>query len=222
MFKAIALFLFVILAGQASAQSCPEFFRFVDFGLKANDGIIYRGGPIFRAESLEGQPLLLRERTDCRKVPQIAKDGHGNPIPVVTRVFYNPERTGLALDELRLTTSENVADMAEEQAEAHRMELGKSSIVSTQGADFLCVFSDSTDDLSCQLQSPYAGSIPLIVTCDADVCTMPVLAITDQIFASAVWTIEAAILAAPETAGAAISRMIRDIHGFLDPLSSTT
>lgn len=222
MLKSIALFLFVTLAGQVSAQSCPEFFRFVDFGLKANDGVIYRGGPIFRAESLEGQPLLLRERTACRSVPQIAKDGHGNPIPVVTSVFYNPERTGFAVDELRLATSENVADMAEEQAQAHRAELGKLDAVSTQGADFLCVFSESTRVLSCQFQSPYAGTIPLIVTCQAAECVMPVLAITDQIFASAVWTMKSAPLGNPETAGAAISEMIQNIHGFFDPLSSTT
>lgn len=220
MLRIIVSLLFVTFASPLSAQSCPKFFRFVDFGLKANDGVVYRGGPIFRAESLEGQPLLLRERTQCRTVPEIAKDGHGNPIPVVTDVFYNPERTGFALDELRLGTSERTADIAEDSAATHKMALAKSGAVTAQGTDFLCA--SLPGEISCQLRSPYGGTIPLIVTCTMGKCTMPVLAITDQIFASSDWAIEDVILKDPETAGLAISKKIQSIHAFFEPLSSTS
>ena len=57
MLRVIASVLFILFASQANAQSCPDYYRFVDFGLKGNDGVIYRGGPTFRAENLSGELL---------------------------------------------------------------------------------------------------------------------------------------------------------------------
>jgi hypothetical protein len=45
MLKPIATLFFVLFAGQASAQNSPDFYRFVDFGIESNDGIMHRGGP---------------------------------------------------------------------------------------------------------------------------------------------------------------------------------
>lgn len=40
MLRAIASFLLILCASQASPKNCPDFFRFVDFGLGGRDGAI--------------------------------------------------------------------------------------------------------------------------------------------------------------------------------------
>ena len=117
MLRSFLLGVFLFVAGGAAAQSCPDFYRFVDFGLKGQDGIIYRGGTLLRAENTNREALLLTERTTCLDVTILAKDGRGNPVPVVSSINYDPAKTGLGLDELRVTSEQNVQNVAEGLAE---------------------------------------------------------------------------------------------------------
>ena len=218
--RAIASLLLIFCASQASAQNCPDFFRFVDFGLEGRDGAISRGGPIFRAESLSGQPLLLRDRTECLGVREVSVDGRGNPIPVVTSIQYSPEKTNIDLTELRVAVVDDTETAAEKNARIHRAGLKQSDTEITRGANFFCASFKESLEMSCQLESPYPGNIALVVYCDALQCTMPVLAIDEQILVSAVWASGGSFLSDPATAGPDIFDKIQRIHDFLGPLSS--
>lgn len=219
MYKTIAFLGVIFCAGQAKAEDCPDFYRFVDFGLIAQDGEVYRGGPTFRAESLEGSPLLVMDRTECRPIQDISTDGHGNPIPIVTQIHYKPERTGMDLTELSLRAVDRNAAEAEKNASAHRAGLAQSDTATMRGADFLCAHTSTDDTISCQIVSPYPGNIALVVYCDARQCNMPGMAIKERIMAGAVWPRLPATLENPEKTGSHISEKIRQIYDFLDPLS---
>lgn len=220
MLRAIAPFLFIIATGQAQAQSCPDFFRFVDFGLEARDGTLHRGGTILRAESFEGEPLLLREKTLCRAVQEVSKDGPGNPIPVVSSIDYDPAKTGIPLIELRILSVKDATAQAEENAAAHRAALDRPDTEITRGSNFLCAAQPEPGTLSCQLLSPYPGNAPLVVYCDALRCEMPGLAINTRLLARAAWTNASAGAGSAEAAGTDILSTLEQIHGFLTPLSS--
>lgn len=220
MLRAIAPVLFILCAGPASAQSCPDFFRFVDFGLEGRDGAIHRGGTIFRAEGFDGQDLLLTEGTVCLSVPEVSKDGPGNPIPVVKSIQYDPKKTEIALLELRVFAVDDPVALAEQTVVAHRAVLGMPDTKVTRGPNFLCADLQETETLSCQFLSPYPGNAPLIVSCDALLCTMPALAINKQLLTSAVWANDGAGAVDAEISGPDILDKIQKVHDFLSPLSS--
>jgi len=215
------LVLILLFASQSSAEICPAFFRFVDFGLQGTDGTIYRGGPTLRAEGLNGQPLLLRERTTCLNVREIAKDGHGNPIPVVTSINYDPETTDIGLNELRVVSVDDTGHVAEQNAHLHRIRVSAADTELTRGPNFLCARPAGSQTLSCQLESPYPGNIALVIYCDAVACRMPIMAISDKLHVSAVWPTDAAFLENPNAAGADMSDKVRKIRDFLVPLSAS-
>ena len=210
-----------LAASQSSAENCPAFFRFVDFGLQGTDGTIYRGGPTLRAEGLNGQPLLLRERTTCLNVREIAKDGHGNPIPVVTSISYDPDTTEIDLNELRVVSVDDTNDAATQNAHLHRARVSAADTELTRGPNFLCARPNGSQTLSCQLESPYPGNIALVIYCDTLECRMPVLAISDKLHVSAVWPTDAAFLDTPNTAGTELSDKVQKIRDFLVPLSAS-
>lgn len=58
MVKTIAFLIFLLSAGHAAAQGCPEQYRFVDFGLEGRDMVIRRGGRSF--------VLLMQAGQICR------------------------------------------------------------------------------------------------------------------------------------------------------------
>ncbi len=212
--------LLVLLTGQAFAETCPDFYRFVDFGLEGNDGVIYRGGTTLRAESFEGEPLLITAQTKCISVPEVAKDGHGNPIPVVKSINYLPEITGLDLNEFRVSAVDDTELAANENAKGHKDALELPDTTSTRSSSFLCANSKAQGTFSCQLVSPYPGNIPLVVYCDAAQCEMPVLAVNQQLQVSASWTVPIDFSGNPEAAGTVIQKKVQQIHDFLKPLSS--
>lgn len=220
MLRAFVSVLLICFASQARAQTCPAFFRFVDFGLEGRDGVIYRGGPVFRAEGFDGEPLLLRDRTTCRDVQDLGKDGRGYSIPVVTSITYSPEKTNTDLAELRVVHVADTHAVAEENASAHRDMLDQPGTQITRGASFLCARAQAPQGLSCQFASPYPGNIALVVYCDASTCRMPVLAINAQVLADATWEMNASILDDPSRAGEVIRTTIQQIHNFLAPISS--
>jgi hypothetical protein len=52
----------------ASAQSCTDFYRFVDFDVVDNGGLMYRGGPLLRAGNFTEERLILEDGTICLDV----------------------------------------------------------------------------------------------------------------------------------------------------------
>ena len=216
----LAMLALVLCASQATAQSCPDFFRFVDFGLKASDGVTYRGGTVLRAESFGGAPLLIRDQTVCLQAQDVAIDGRGNPIPIVTGVTYDPAQTGIALLELHVAAIGDTAAAAAQNAAAHLATLGSGDVSVTRGPDFLCAMSNAASGISCQLQSPFPGPAAPVVYCDASVCTMPVMAISERLSVRAVWSNSSALMRDPNVLGRSISAKIQQIHGFLVPLSA--
>jgi hypothetical protein len=219
-FRTAAIFIALLLSNQANAQDCPSFYRFVDFGLEGNDGRIYRGGTTFRAESFDGQSLILKSQTKCRAVREISKDGHGNPIPVVSSVDYDPSVMDVRLDKLNISIVDSTDTIAKESAKSHQDRVARPDAKLTRGSNFLCVTLRAKDGLSCQLVSPYSGNRPLYVYCDVAKCTMPVLAIDSQLAASAGWPSDDISTDNPSSAGIKISKKVFKIHDFLKPLSA--
>ncbi len=213
MYKIITSLLVVLCASEASADSCPDRYRFVDFGLEDSDGIIRRGGTILRAFDLEGTHLLVPERTICLSVDEVARDGRGLPIPVVSSVDIDPKVTAIDLTELRLRAVKDVAAAAEANASLHHEKLAQSGTITTRGQNFLCASTNGTDDLSCQISTPYGGNVPLVIYCDAQLCEMPVMGRDEQLVGSAAWRREAAD---PGAAGIEISDKVQRIHDFLE------
>ncbi|MFK7744965.1 MAG: hypothetical protein AB8B47_07920 [Roseobacter sp.] len=211
-------FLWMVCAGAAYGQSCPQFYRFVDFGLQGRNGDIHRGGPLFRAESFEGRSLLLTEQTRCLVVRDIAKDGHGNPIPVVSEVQYDPEKADLALTKLRVFTTPSAADTAARIEQTHLTVLDSVQATVLRGATYVCVQQASSDRISCQVVNPYQQDIALVVFCAQNTCEMPLMAFDAQIAVTAEWSI-------PEVGfdhlGEVVVKRLQQIENFLTPLSST-
>jgi hypothetical protein len=218
MLRVIASFAFIMCASHVSAQNCPDFFRFVDFGLEGRDGQMYRGGTILRAESFGGQPLLIAARTECLVVHETSKDGPGNPIPVVTAINYDPEKLEVDLTELRVFSATDTVAVADDTASAHLAKLDQTGTIITIERDFLCASQKETDVLSCQFVSPYPGGAVLVVHCEASECTMPVLAMNEQLVISATWAHSGG--SQVEATGKDILQKIQQIHDFLDPLTS--
>lgn len=212
--------LLLFFNAQAKAQDCPAFFRFVDFGLEAPDGTLHRGGPTYRAEGFDGQALLIRDLTVCTKVPNLAVDGHGNPIPVVTSVNYRPEQTGAELLELHLMTVEDVALETERKARDHRARLEQPDAVATRGPDRLCASLEVSDAFSCQLVSPFGGNLALVVYCTPLQCRMPALVVKANIIAAATWSPSPTAAKDAEAWASEIVDRVQQIHDFLAPLSS--
>ncbi|MEO9819462.1 MAG: hypothetical protein ABJ370_11990 [Paracoccaceae bacterium] len=220
MLKRIILCLGVFFAGPASAQECPHFFRFVDFGLQISDGGFSRGGPILRAESFSGTSLLSKGNTICRTVRDIASDGHGNPIPVVTSMAYDVEKAGLDLLDLHVSFVQDSTVAAETSARTHWKTVDRARTKPLKGQNSLCILSADNSSLSCQLVSPYPGNIALTVYCDASSCKMPVLAMNAHMSASASWAVDDSFWNTPDRAGEEVFNKVQSIFAFLEPLSS--
>lgn len=220
MFRAFAFICFIVFTSQAKAENCPDFYRFVDFGLKDTDNKIYRGGTVFRAESFDGDDLLLTQHTQCITVQEISKDGHGNPIPVVKSIHYNPQKADINLEEFNVSAVQNTTITAEDNASAHKARLERDDTTTTQGSSFLCATNRQKDSLSCQLVSPYSGNIALVIYCDTAHCKMPVLAINKQLQVSASWKIEENFLNDPKIAASDMAKKVQQIYDFLKPLSA--
>jgi len=216
----LASVLTLLLNSQASAEKCPDFFRFVDFGIEAADGTFTRGGPIFRAEGFDGQALLIRDLTVCRIVRDLTPDGRGNPIPVVASVNYNPEKTGMNLKELRLMLLENPVSETERNAAEHRARLEDPNAHVTRGSNYLCVSLNGSKRTSCQVTSPFGSNLALVVHCDPVGCRMPVLWVKGRVSAAATWLPSAVALADHEALASEIVYKIQGVHDFLAPLSS--
>ena len=215
-----ALLLLLVLNNQARAENCPDFYRFVDFGLKASDGTLYRGGPTYRAEGLDGQELLIQEQSTCLAISDRAIDGRGNPIPIVTSVYYKSEKVGINLQELRLTTTDNVEMETERNAVEHRAKLDQNFAIVTKGSNYLCANLQGSESISCQLVSPFGDNLALVVYCSSLECRMPVLPIEQNVIAVARWRLPNAAWTDQKALALDIVGQVEQIHTFLVPLSS--
>ena len=206
--------------GPASAGTCPDFYRFVDFGLKGRDDVLYRGGSLLRAEGFDGAALLEFKQTKCLPVEDVAKDGRGNPIPVVAAISYSPEQTAINLTELSVVAVPDANTAAEKNTENHRNKLEQEDTVITQGSNFLCAGNPDKATTSCQVVSPYPGNTALVVYCDTAQCQMPVMAIDKKIVVNATWPRNPRSVGNDELTGNEIINTTKKIHDFLHPLTS--
>lgn len=220
MLRIITAVFLALGAGHASAQACPDFFRFVDFGLQDPEGRFLRGGPLYRAESLTGRTLLLMDETECRDVSDIARDGHGNPVPVVTRAVYDVEKSDVDVNHLSVVFSDDTRAAAASNSQVHRKRLGSANATQIKTDRSLCAKTKHQRDISCQVVPPYPGNIDLVVYCKATLCNMPVLAVSETIQISAKWEVATPFWNASDTAGDAILDKIDAIVAFFAPLSS--
>lgn len=216
----VTCFLMILLNFPAQAESCPDFFRFVDFGSEAPDGTLHRGGPTYRAESFGGEALVIRDRTVCRRVANLAVDGRGNPIPVVTSIDYDPEKTTIGLTELRLSSVQDVVLETERNAARHRETLDQTGATITQGSSFLCARLSAAATVSCQLISPFGRNLALVVYCEPMQCRMPGLAVKAHVVATAAWRPSRDAWSDTEALASEITEKVQQVHDFLAPLSS--
>lgn len=220
MFRLAAIFAVIFCAHQASAEECPGFFRFVDFGIEGHDGETYRGGPVFRAEGFDGQALLRRSQTKCLSVRETSIDGRGNSIPVVTGIEYNPDKIKISLTDLSVTIVGDAEVMAEKNVGHHRAALEQANTNRLEGPNSLCAKTEQPSAISCQVVSPYQSNFAVVAYCNARQCRVPVLAMSGRLVVSAAWESDQSFLDAPEAAGAAISAKVQEISDLMDTLSS--
>ncbi len=213
MHKTLAMLMLFCVANPAFAQDCPPKYRFVDFGSKGVDGVMRRGGTIFRAFDGSGAFLLRNERTVCRAVEETSRDGRALPIPVVSRIDIDPAIAGMEVIDLRLAEIEDVVAASEANAERHRDRLNQTDAIIARAQTFLCASTNQADAVSCQLLSPYEGNAALVVYCLGQRCEMPVMVRDTQLAIGAVWHRNAMD---PETLGQEISDKIQRIHDFFE------
>ena len=150
----LAVLFFAGLASPAAAD-CPAFYRFVDFGITDDNGTLYRGGPVFRAEDFDGTPLLFTPATVCEDVADLLKDGRGNPIPVVSRITYDRRETDPALGWITVSAVPDASAKAAAFVALHAESLTLPGTVPFRGETFLCAQTGETEQ-SCQVVSPFA------------------------------------------------------------------
>lgn len=209
-----------LMASAAQAQNCPDFFRFVDFGLEGKDGAVYRGGTTLRAESFEGEPMLLADTSTCLPISDVAKDGHGNPIPIVSQIFYDPRALNEELIELSVFVPDDIETAIADNAATHKTNLANTDAQITRGTNFICASRAAQPGFTCQIVSPYGVNLDLVIHCGAQQCVMPVLAATDRLAVSARWAVDPASLADIAATASNLIGKIRQIHDFLKPLSA--
>lgn len=213
MFKILAAILLCLSAQGAFAESCPPSYRFVDFGREDSDGVLRRGGVIFRAFDTDGTRLLLPERSICRAVAEVSKDGRALPIPVVARVGVDLSVARLDLIDLQLVRDDDAIAEAEANATVHRATLAMPQTVTWRGETALCAAGAVPDRMSCQIVSPYVAIAPLVIYCDDGQCRMPVLARDEHLVISASWRSD---VTTSEAMAQDIIGKVQAIHAFLE------
>ena len=210
-----ALAVLLIAAASPATAECPDFYRFVDFGIADDDGTLFRGGPLFRAEDFDGVRLLDDSRTICAEVADTLTDGRGNPIPVVRWIAYDTAKTGLNMVLLEARRERDAPKAAETRLVPHQALLAQAGAAQIRGEDHLCV--KDGNGLSCQLVSPFGTEAPLIVNCLAGYCRSEVIVLSDTIALGAVWRTQGG--SAAEQAEE-ISATLQGIADFLAPITS--
>ena len=129
---------------------------------------------------------------------------------------YDVKKTDVELTSLRVSYVEDTWVAADENSEQHRRNLVAARTV--RGQNSLCVV--SSDQMSCQVVSPYLSDVDLVIYCDRTQCRMPVLGVAETIHVSAEWAVDAKIWNDPKIAGDVIFEKVQEIHAFLEPLTS--
>lgn len=139
MHKIIASLLFVLFAPSASPNSCPAKYRFVDFGLEDRQGILRKGGTIFRAFNAENTRLLKRDSVICHIVEENAIDGRALKMPVVSSIEIDLAVASIDFTYLQLRVSKNITPDANANANAalHHQTLSRVDTIKTQGDTYL-------------------------------------------------------------------------------------
>jgi hypothetical protein len=207
-------------SGQAQAQNCPEYFRFVDFGVSRADGSIHPGGPTFKVKR-DGKPLFESGSVACRDIVPVFTDGHNQPIPLVTTFSYAPSLVASNMTSLSLTRTPNTsATDALVVVQRHRTIRNEADAAIINGADFLCASGapSSAQTISCEVVNPFEATLSFIVSCDGATCAMSAMAIDDAVHISANWSNTAPVSA--KTTGEVASEMAAKIHAFIKDKSA--
>lgn len=211
----IVLFLLPI---RSEAAPCPDYYRFVEFGQPDRSGALQTGGPIFRVE-LDGRHLIDQAKTQCLDIGPVRRDGHAQPIPVVSRFDYRPDLVSDTLTGLSvIRTDADVARRVDTNAQAHRRVIASGAMEITTGPDYKCA--SLADTMSCEVINPYHSVLSLVAYCDVTRCTTEAIALDDTLMLSASWARTTAELASIEAAGPAIAAQVAAIQQFLTPYMS--
>lgn len=211
MLKITTLLVLSALAAPVQAEDCPEFYRFVDFGRADSDGVLRRGGPTFRGFVTEGISILKQDETVCLTARETSTDGRKLTIPIVAQISVDPELAGLNLRGLAIQSVKDASVTASENAIAHRERLTQTGTTTTQGDSYLCASGEAPQELSCQVISPYKDNTDLVAYCDAQRCTMPVLAYGARLAVSASWT---RTQTTPDATANEIIQQAQSLHDF--------
>jgi hypothetical protein len=211
MLKITTILVLSALASPVQAEDCPEFYRFVDFGRADGDGVLRRGGPTFRGFVTEGVSILKQDETVCLNAGETSTDGRKLSIPIVAQINVDPDLAGLNLLMFAIRSVEDASVTATDNASAHRENLAQADTITTKGDSYLCASGQSPKDLSCQVISPYKDNTDLVVYCDGQSCTMPVMAYGTRLGVSASWT---RTVTAPDATANEIIRIVQSLHDF--------
>jgi hypothetical protein len=214
-----SIFALLILLGSmapAFAEDCPPKYRFVEFGRVGPDGVIRKGGPIFRAVDFTNMSIIDRAATQCRAVSSLAVDGHAQPVPVVSRVVYDATALAAGLSSLQLEAVEDIAAQAEENAARHRAAFKLEHVKVSKGLDHLCASFHDTKTTSCQVVSPYGDNQTVIVFCEMGQCTLSFFEVGPGINAKATWPHK---YGGPMGAGLEATEIAAEIKALLEELS---
>lgn len=187
MSKHLAALLLIPLAAPAAAETCPERYRFVDFGTESRDGTLLRGGTIFRAFDPSDTPLLLPAETICLDVPDLYKDGQQLDIPVVSEIAVNMDVATIEMVELRLSKSDDPIATSDSHAAAHLDALARPGAQAIRTASSLCVTAPEDRALSCQIRSPFNVTAAPVIYCNGETCEAPAIVFNTQVLMKAVW-----------------------------------
>lgn len=204
-----------VSAGNVRAQSCPEYFRFVDFGLMDADEKLHSGGATFKVKR-EGMPLFENGSVVCRDIAPVFTDGHNQPIPLVTSFKYEPTLVARNLTDLSITRATNtLVNDVPTVAQRHRKARNKAGVDVMKGSDFLCVTGEAASPrtISCEVVNPFDTTTSFFVACTGKTCAMSGMAIDDAIMVSGGWS--SSENASEKATGEVASEIAGKIHTFI-------
>lgn len=216
--QSLITFWLLLCAGQVAAFDCPDYYRFVDFGLEDSTGTLNAGGPRVRVEGFDGIGLLKWETATCLDLPFMRRDGFGNIIPVVEGITFDRGVLPVAVFALHLRRQPDIAARAEGSAAPHRTQVAAPQAKVTQGEAFLCVQWGNGRNVSCQFPALDRENLPLIVICGSEVCDLPVLHVGSGLEISATWPAPDDVVANPQSVAPQLYQRVRDIKAFIDTL----
>ncbi len=203
----------------AFAGPCPDDFSFVDFGQFNTDRSITPGGPTFRVV-LDGQTLLENPPTCHSFSDGMAPltDNAGDPIPLVPTMGYDATAIAANLDRIGLThTNGQAARLAAMNSPLREALENDPNVDRTTGAGFVCysLAYAMFPSIVCDLDNPFDSAKPIMMSCEADNCSIIQITMSDHMVAHADWHASTGGYDTPHAAGRDGASIVSGIHTFL-------